>query len=83
MIQPVKTSRSRRLVDFADVFRENAAHGNILGAAAIILLPKRRFLIEVIGEAERDPVFTRGALQSLDDLLSTLAQQTHDRDTTL
>lgn len=78
-----KPPRNRRLIDFAEVFRDNVAQGHILGAATIILLHKRRFMVEIVGEAERDPVLVRGALQSLNDLLAVMVKQHRDVDTTL
>lgn len=74
----MKPARAKRLADFADLFRHNVTEGNILGVAAVVLLPRRRFLLEVLGEAERDPVFTRGAIQSLDDVLASAAGENID-----
>lgn len=80
---PPEPSRSQRLVEFADALREHANTGHVVGAVALVLLPGRRFLVEVLGEAERDPVFARGALKSADDVLSTMAQHRRDSNTTL
>ncbi len=48
---------------------EGAQSGKIIGLGVVVVMRRRRFLVEVIGEAQRDPIFTRGALHSLDDCL--------------
>lgn len=60
-----------------------AEAGQITGLGVIVFLKRRRFLVDVFGEVARDPVFARGAIQSLDDCLRELVREKRDRHTTL
>lgn len=55
---------------------EDATRGDLIGIAFGALYRERRFIVDVVGECERNPVFTRGLVAELDDELS---QQTHRR----
>ena len=46
-----------------------ALAGNITGVAAIVILKRGKFSLEIAGDAVRHATFARGALRSLDDAL--------------
>lgn len=60
-----------------------AEAGHLVGFGIVALLKRRRYLVDTCGEATRDPVFTRGALMSLDDCLRELVRRKTDTNTTV
>ena len=56
--------------------------GKITGLGVVVVLRGRRFFVDAFGRMERDPVFARGALLSLDDCLRDMGQRRKDNDTT-
>lgn len=60
-----------------------AIQGQIIGLGLVVMLKRRRFMVDVCGEAERDPVFTRGALLDLDECLANIAKNKRDTNTTI
>jgi len=62
---------------------EAAEAGHVTGLGVVVVLKRRRFTVDVLGEAARDPVFTRGALQSLDDCLRELVRRRADTASTM
>ncbi len=47
-----------------------ARAGRLIGVAYCAMLRKRAYIVNSAGEAHRNPTFTRGMLQALDDQLS-------------
>ncbi len=60
-----------------------AQGGHVTGVAVALLLPRARYLVEVIGEARRSPIRARGAVTLLDDHLRELIDSRRDTRTTL
>lgn len=70
-------------VEAFEQITDAARNGIVLGAAFALLLKRRRFMVNICGEAARDPVMVRGAILSLDDYLRDLVVQRVDARTTL
>ena len=62
---------------------EAARSGEVIGGAFVLILRKRLFLVNLCGAGAKDPVFTRGALLSLDDQLRNLVRRHADSSTSL
>ncbi len=67
--QLISTTLSKDTIEACEQLLESARAGNVIGLGVVVVLRGRRFLVDVIGEANRDPIFTRGALHALDDCL--------------
>lgn len=61
----------------------SAKSGDIIGLGVIVMLKRRRYLVDTTGEVSRDPVWTRGALLSLDDYLRDQVHGKKDSLTTM
>lgn len=71
---------SRRIstdtVKALETLRAEAMKGDIIGLAYVIMHQKQRnFDVGVAGECHRNPVFTRGMVKGLDDLLRDLSRK--------
>jgi hypothetical protein len=55
----------------------------VTGLGVVVLLKRRRYIVDCLGEMARDPTFGRGALQSLDDCLRELVHGKADSKTTM
>lgn len=49
---------------------EAAEKGELIGVAFVAMLKRRGYIANTAGEAHRNPTFTRGMLQGLNDQLS-------------
>ena len=74
---------SQDTVEAFDQIANAARAGDVIGGGFVLLLKRRRYLVNLCGEAARDPTFTRGALLSLDDQLRGLVRRHTDSSTTL
>ena len=62
---------------------DGAKAGEITGLGVVVMLKRRRYIVDCVGEMARDPTFGRGALASLDDCLRELVHGKRDSKTTL
>jgi hypothetical protein len=53
----------------------SARNGDIIGLAFTALLPGQQYMVDVVGEAYRDPTWTRGAVAAVDDELRALIHE--------
>ena len=61
---------SRDTIERLEQLLEEAKSGKLQGMAFVAIYEHRNFKVKVCGEADRSPVFARGALASLDDELA-------------
>lgn len=80
--QLVRDLVSRETITALEQMLDGARSGAVIGIAFVLLLKKRRYLVNCAGEAARDPTLTRGCLCSLDDELSRMVQGKTDSSTT-
>lgn len=80
--QLIQSPISRDTVEACRELLAAAEAGHVIGFAVVALLKRRRFMVDACGEAERDPVLTRGALRDLDDCLRTIAHEQRTQPTT-
>jgi hypothetical protein len=80
--QLVQSHISHDCVEACNDLLTAAKAGDVIGFGIVALLRRRRFIVDVCGEAARDPVLARGALRDLDDLLRDIAHAQRDNPTT-
>lgn len=68
----VRDHVSRDTVEALEQMLAKASSGQIIGIAFVAMLKRRRYLVNVAGEAFRDPTYARGAVCALDDELKGL-----------
>lgn len=61
---------------------DGAHKGEVIGLAMVVMLKRRRYIVDCSGEACRSPTFARGAVQALDDELRSRIWHESDNDTT-
>ena len=66
---------SRDTVEALDQLLHLAKDGTVTGIAFAVLMKRRKFLVNIAGEAYRDPTFARGAILALDDELRDIVQR--------
>lgn len=81
--QLIRDSISRDTVQALESLLHLAREGTVTGIAFAVTLKRRKFLVNVAGEAYRDPTFARGAVLALDDELSSIVQSHALSNTTL
>jgi hypothetical protein len=54
---------------------EEAKYGGCVGVSFVAMYADRRFIVDAVGEAARQPIFTRGMLATLDDHLGVIAKR--------
>lgn len=54
-------------VDALEALLAAAKEGRLIGLAFAAMYKRDRFIVDVVGEAERRPVFTRGMIAVLED----------------
>lgn len=74
---------SSHTIDALEDMLEAARAGEIIGLAVVAKMKRKRFFVDVFGEARRDPVCMRGALRSLDEDLSARVAAMHNTDSTM
>lgn len=79
----VRDHISRDTVEALEQMLAQAQRGHITGIAFAVMLRRRRYLVNVAGEAFRDPTFARGAVCALDDELRDLVRGTADPETVM
>lgn len=68
----VPDSLSADTVTALEVLLSEARSGKLLGMAFVAMYRDRTFIANTTGEAQRNPVFSRGMVACLDDRLGTL-----------
>lgn len=81
--QLIQQHISSDTVEACEQLLANAKSGQIIGLGVLVMLKKRRYLVDTTGEVSRDPVWARGALMSLDDCLRDQVQGRKDSATTI
>lgn len=56
-------------VECLDELLRMARSGEVIGVAYVAMLKRRKYIANAAGEAHRNPTFTRGMIQVLDDEL--------------
>ena len=51
---------------------EDARAGRLIGLALVAMYTQREYIVDVAGEAKRNPTYTRGMLALLDDELAKI-----------
>jgi hypothetical protein len=74
---------SRDTVQALETLLEGAKRGQVVGAIFGVMLKRRKYLVNVAGEAVRDPTFARGMVGAIEDELRVLIQGRADADTTM
>jgi hypothetical protein len=46
-----------------------ARAGKVVGLAFVALMPQRNFIVHTTGSVHQEPVYTRGVLRELDDMI--------------
>jgi len=81
--QLIQESISTDTVEALEQMLVSARQGNVTGIAFVLLLKRRKFLIDCAGEACADPTMVRGCVAVLDDHLGDLIRDRTDRRTTM
>jgi hypothetical protein len=61
---------SAETADYLAYLLRETLVGNVIGIAGAIFHPGRNYSIDIVGAAEKDPTYTRGAVGALDDVLA-------------
>lgn len=75
VFQLMKTSLSSDTIKCLEILLDNAKQGQVLGIAYAAMLSNREFIVDATGECNRNPIFARGIIASLDDELSYRSRQ--------
>lgn len=59
----------RDTIKCLELLLSQARSGQIIGLAYVAMLKKRAYVVNVAGEAHRNPTFARGCVHALDDEL--------------
>lgn len=79
----IQSQISQDVVRACEDLLDGARSGQVTGLGVVVLLKRRRYIVDCLGEMARDPTFGRGALQSLDDCLRELVHGKADSKTTM
>lgn len=74
---------SRDTLEAAEQILESVKEGLVTGIAFVLVLKRRRFMVDCAGTAADNPTDTRGMLCALDDELQRMVQGEADQATTL
>lgn len=75
--EQVHLGLSHDIVTACKELLQAAEAGQLIGLSITAFFTRRRYLVDVIGEPERDPVFARGVLCALDDCLREIDHKRH------
>lgn len=81
--QLVRDHISRDTVEALQALLHLAEAGTVTGIAFAAVMKRRKYVVNVAGEAFRDPTFARGAVAALDDELREIVQSMAQASTTL
>lgn len=81
--QLVRDHISRDTIEALQALLLLAQSGTVTGIAFAAVMKRRKYLVNVAGEAYRDPTFARGAVAALDDELREIVQGMAHTSTTL
>ena len=70
----VREHISHDTVEALEQMLARAQRGHITGIALVVMLKRHRYLVNISGEAFRDPTYARGAVCALDDQLRDLVR---------
>lgn len=79
----IRDTISRDTVEALEALLHMANAGTVTGIAFAVTLKRRKYLVNVAGEAYRDPTFARGAILALDDELRGIVQANALSNTTM
>lgn len=79
----IRDNISRDTVQALEALLHMAQEGTVTGIAFAVMLKRRKFFVNVAGEAYRDPTFARGAILALDDELRDIVQRGAMSNTTM
>jgi hypothetical protein len=68
----VRTVVSRDTVETLETLLDQAKTGSLIGMAFVVMYSGREYIASAVGEAHRNPTFTRGMLRALDEQLGNL-----------
>lgn len=81
--QLIREHISRDTVEALAGLLKLAETGTVTGIAVAVVMRRRKYLVDVCGEAFRDPTFARGAVAALDDELRDIVRSQAHNGTTL
>lgn len=79
----VRDHVSRDTVECLEQLLEAARAGHVVGLVFGAMLKRKRYMVNIAGEAFRDPTYARGVTGAIDDELRQIIQTKADADTTL
>lgn len=79
----VRDHISRDTIEALEQLLAMAQRGHITGIAFAALLKRRRFIVNVTGEAFTDPTLARGSVCALDDELRDLVRGVAEQETVM
>lgn len=81
--QLIREHISRDTIEALTGLLQLAQTGAVTGLAIAVVMRRRKYLVDVCGEAYRDPTFARGAVAALDDELRDIVRSQAHAATTL
>lgn len=82
-MQLVHDHISRDTKEAVSQIAEGVAAGHVIGIAFVLVLKRKRFMVNTAGVASQDPTHTRGMLCALDDELKRMVQGPASESTTI
>jgi len=82
-MQLIHDNISRDTVEALETLLEGAKAGHIKGIIFGAMLPRRRYMVNIAGDATRDPTFARGIIGAMEDELREIIQGRAQGDTTI
>lgn len=79
----VRDAVSQDTVECLEQLLEAARSGHVIGLAFGAVLKRKRYMVNLSGEAQRDPTFARGMVGAIEDQLRLMIQGKADADTML
>ena len=70
----VHTPISRDTLESFNTLAHGAAQGLFIGGAFIVLMPRKRYIVDTCGQLAKEPELARGLLRSLDDELREMVR---------
>lgn len=71
------------MIEAVDQISQGVKDGNVVGIAFVLVMRRRRFMVNCAGVAAQNPSDTRGMVCALDDELMRMVQGRADAATTL
>lgn len=79
----VRDAISHDTIECLEQLLDAARAGHVVGIVFAAMLKRKRYMVNVAGEAHRDPTYARGVLGAIEDELRLMIQGKADADTIL